>query len=113
MKLNQLWMAAHWICSVCAQRKIYCLDFSCSEGNCTFEHPLVLLFTLHICHYLLAWNILANKNVFGLLSVDKYIQYLIKPSNLIFSPVPCFLFGESWLFAVAICFCCTVGLQAC
>lgn len=37
MNFNQLWMAAHWICSVCAQSKIYCLDFSRSEGNyCTF-----------------------------------------------------------------------------
>lgn len=55
-----------------------------------------------------------HQNVFGLLlSVDKYIQYLIKPWKCILSPVPCFLFGKSWLFAVTICFYCTVGLQAC
>lgn len=53
-----------------------------------------------------------HHNVFGLSSVDKYIQYLIKPWNFILSPVPCFLSGESW-FAVTICLYCTVGLQAC
>lgn len=64
MNFNQLWMAAHWICSVCAQRSTVWIS-PVSEGNCTLtiENPLVLLFTLHICHYLLAWKILANKNV--------------------------------------------------
>lgn len=36
--LNQLWMAAHWICSVCAQRKIYCQDFSCFWGKLYFDY---------------------------------------------------------------------------
>lgn len=61
---------------------------------------LVLLFTLHICQYLLASKIWPSKCICLLLSVDKYIQYVIKPWNSIFSPVPCFLFVASWLFAI-------------
>lgn len=96
MNFNQLRMAAHWICSVCAQRKIYCLDFSCSEGKCslTIENPLVLFFTLHICQYFLARKISPSKCIWASFEC-RYIHSIFnKTLNIYFQSSAMFSFWE-------------------
>ena len=117
MSFNQPWMGACFIYAV----------FVLKGGGSTFrissvQRETVLLMEIHwncsvLCIFAqICWpGKFDHQNVNGLfLSVDRYIQYLIKTLKNIFS-VWChvFLFGKSWLFLVIICFCDTVAVQAC